>query len=332
MRARSPLAGEPTPHSTASWPISPTAHAHYQTRFRQVDFQPLNSLCNNEPYSTADRTIVRIEHRSAMDTQLEELQSILKCAGQEEVMSRFRKVTHHLKADGSPVTQADLAVHRRLASELESRWPARPLLSEEMSEAEQQALLLKEDKALWCLDPLDGTSNYASGFPFFSLSLALIEQGQPALGIVYDPMRDECWAARQGAGAWLNGTPIQLDSPYYRLRDCLAVVDFKRLPESLVTRLATNAPYRSQRNMGSIALEWCWLASGRYQLYLHGGQKLWDYAAGWLILREAGGFSRLSIAGRNRPSQGLSLTSCMAAAAVSQELFSAWDQWLETAR
>lgn len=262
-----------------------------------------------------------------MDTQLEQLCSILRKAGKEEVMSRFLKVTHHLKVDGSLVTQADLAVQQRIAREVESRWPGRPLLGEEMTEAEQGDLIRQANKALWCLDPLDGTSNYASGFPFFSLSLALIEDGQPVLGTVYDPIRDECFAARRGAGAWLNGTPLRWDGEDYRLRDCLAVVDFKRLQAPTVTRLAAGAPYRSQRNMGSVALEWCWLAAGRFQLYLHGGQKLWDYAAGRLILQEAGGFSRLLIAGGG-PQEDLSLTPRLATAAVNQELFSAWDQWL----
>ncbi len=263
-----------------------------------------------------------------MDAQLKQLHAILRLAGKEEVMSRFRKVSHHLKEDGSLVTQTDLAVQQRLSSELESRWPGRPMLGEEMDRAQQQDLLRQADEALWCLDPLDGTNNYAGGFPFFSLSLALIENRQPVLGIVYDPVRDECFAARRGAGAWLNGKPLRWDGEDHRLGDCLAVVDIRRLPAPTLTRLATRAPYRSHRNMGSIALEWCWLAAGRFQLYLQGGQKLWDYAAGRLILQEAGGLSRLLATGRKEPREGLSLSPRLFAAAVNQELFSAWDRWL----
>ena len=97
----------------------------------------------------------------------------------------------------------------------------------------------------------------------------------------------------------------------------------------MVTRLIAGAPYRSQRNLGSVALEWCWLADGRFQLYLHGGQKLWDYAAGWLILQEAGGFSRMSITAQYGPLGGLTLSPRLVAAAVNKELLAAWDEWLQ---
>jgi myo-inositol-1(or 4)-monophosphatase len=75
------------------------------------------------------------------------------------------------------------------------------------------------------------------------------------------------------------------------LKQMIAVVDLKRLRGPVLTSLVTEHPFRSQRNFGSCALEWCWLAAGRFQLYIHGGQKLWDYAAGTLILQESGGMS-----------------------------------------
>ena len=93
-------------------------------------------------------------------------------------------------------------------------------------------------------------------------------------------------------GAWLNGTPLSLeDEPQQSLDSCLATVDFKRLPATVATRLACEPPYASQRSIGSVALDWCWVAAHRVQVYVHGKQKLWDYAAGQLILQEAGGAS-----------------------------------------
>lgn len=207
---------------------------------------------------------------------------------EDELMSRFRRIGHDLKADGSLVTEADLAMQVRLAERLAALHPGIPLLGEEMPATQQQALLDRAGSALWCLDPLDGTSNFAHGIPYFAVSLALLEEGQPLLGVVYDPSRRECFTARRGKGAWLNGEPLSCP-PGAGLGNSIAMVDFKRLAPELAARVASQGPYRSQRNFGASALDWCWLAAGRFQIYLHGGQSLWDHAAGSLILDEAGG-------------------------------------------
>ncbi len=105
----------------------------------------------------------------------------------------------------------------------------------------------------------------------------------------YNPASDEAFYAEPGAGSWLNGIRLPLRSAPARLAECIAGVDFKRVPKALADRLATRPPYYSQRNFGSSAIEWCFVAAGRLDVYLHGGQMLWDYAAGRLILEEAGG-------------------------------------------
>ena len=226
-----------------------------------------------------------------MVPDLAELTRLIRTVAREELLPRFRQVERHYKADGSVVTAADLAVQTRLSAELARRTPDIPLLGEEMDAAEQRAFLAREPARYWCLDPLDGTSNFASGLPFFSLSLALMQGGEPRLGIVYDPCTDECYTAVQGQGAWLNGQRIERPPLELPLRRCLAMVDFKRLGPTLATALVCRPPYSSMRYTGSGALEWCWLALGRFQVYLHGEQKLWDYAAGALILAEAGGMA-----------------------------------------
>ncbi len=193
-----------------------------------------------------------------------------------------------VKRDGSFVTQHDVSIQGKLSSLLEEKWPGLRVLGEEMKEPEREAILSNEDK-FWCLDPLDGTTNYTSGLPFYGISLALIDGGVPTLGVVYDPVRRECFTARLGGGAYyLNGTVLKTMQGARSLH-CIACVDFKRLARTLAEHLVARPPYKSQRNLGACVLEWCWLASDRFQLYLHGGQKLWDYAAGNLILREAGG-------------------------------------------
>lgn len=199
------------------------------------------------------------------------------------------RVASQAKSDGSIVTAVDHALQQALSDMLHRRWPQIGFLGEEMAAERQRALLAAGDKPMWCLDPLDGTTNYAAGVPFYSVSLALLENRRPAVGIVYDPERRECFAAVRGAGARFNGQPLQSLAIPGALRDALALVDFKRLPSALATQLVKAQPYRSQRNFGSCALEWCWLAAGRVHVYLHGGMRLWDHAAGSLILEEAGG-------------------------------------------
>lgn len=229
------------------------------------------------------------------------------------------------KRDGSWVTQVDLDIQHGLQSWLERHYPETGFLGEEMSPEHQQAALA-EDRPVWVLDPLDGTSNFRMGLPAYATSLALLEHGQPVFGVVHDPCRNETFSAQRGAGAQLNGAPLKLapdDTP--PLREALAGVDFKRLPKALATRLANTPPYASQRSIGSIALDWCWVAAGRFAVYVHGRQNLWDYAAGQLILSEAGG----CLATLTGPaSDTLDLRPRSAVCAASPDLMREWQAWL----
>ena len=261
---------------------------------------------------------------------LETLCDIVRAAAREELLPRFADVVRHLKHDGSVVTEADLSMQRRLQAELARRWPEYDFLGEEMSGHEQEALTLANSNGLWCVDPLDGTSNYANGIPFFAVSLALLIEGRPQLGLVYDPVRDECFTAQKNRGAWRNNLALGAqDSMPESLLRCIAVVDFKRLQATLAAKLSAHPPYGSQRNFGSSCLEWCWLADGRFQLYLHGGQKLWDYAAGSLILTEAGG-QATTLEGEEIFTLGMSPRSVVATA--RPQLFPPWKSWLDQNR
>lgn len=255
---------------------------------------------------------------------IEKLTEIVRITAREEILPRYEQIGHREKADGSLVTEADLAVQGRLADQLRQLWPEYGFLGEEMTEREQADLLSSHD-ALWCLDPLDGTSNFATGLPFFSVSLALLRAGRGELGLVYDPVRDECFAAARGEGATLNGRILGDGAQPATLKQSIAVVDYKRLNAPLARRLAAEPPYRSQRNLGSCALEWAWLAAGRFQLYLHGGQKLWDHAAGTVIQQEAGGVC-LTLSGE--PICPDTLAPRSAVAAVNAGLQRQWRQWL----
>ncbi|HHJ34284.1 MAG TPA: inositol monophosphatase [Gammaproteobacteria bacterium] len=220
---------------------------------------------------------------------LEKLTRLVKRAAREELLVDFGHSDFEYKEDGSVVTPADLAMQSRLEVELKQHWPAYGILGEEMTESEQLAVIASE-KAYWCIDPLDGTGNYAAGLPFFAVSIALIIDGQQQVGLIYDPVRDEMYTAIRGEGTCLNGKPIDaLRTDITDDKPVIAEIDLKRLPAELAVKLVTERIFASQRNIGSSAIDWCWMAMGRFDIYLHGGQKMWDYAAGSLIFREAGG-------------------------------------------
>ena len=223
-----------------------------------------------------------------MFKEIDVLEGMIKKAARDELLSRFTTVRSEHKADGSLVTEADLAMQHRLEKELHNHWPDIVLLSEEMS-SEQQESVLNAEKPFWCLDPLDGTSNYAAGIPYFAVSLSLIEQGKVIAGLIYDPVRDECFTATENSVARLNGKELVLKQSVSSLKQSIAIIDFKRLSEELATRLVRNQPFASQRNFGASALDWCWMAANRGHIYLHGKQNIWDYSAGEFIFKMAGG-------------------------------------------
>ena len=256
---------------------------------------------------------------------IERLKTIIIRAAQEELLPRFSASERGEKLDGSVITEADTAMQARLRRDLADLWPDFPLLGEEMDEATQRRLLQKDATALWCVDPLDGTSNFAAGIPFFSVSVALLVNGRPEVGVVYDPVRHECFWAKAGQGAWCNDARLGASGLDLSLSQTVALIDFKRLDAALARRLAEQPPYSSQRSFGSVALDWCWIAAGRGHVYLHGKQRIWDYAAGSLILAEAGGHAA-TLSGEAVYLPDIAPRS--AVAALEKNLFRAWCAWL----
>ena len=248
----------------------------------------------------------------------------VKNIANEELSHRFAKVARMHKADGSFLTEADLAVQTRIQLLLQEKYPEIAFLGEEMS-VEQQQAVLENSHGVWILDPLDGTSNFSAGIPYYAVSLAYVKQGKIEWGMVYDPERDECFSATYGAGAQLNGMPLLKQEAGVTIDKSTAVIDFKRLDSKLAARIASQPPYSSQRSFGGVALDWCWLASGRFHLYLHGKQNIWDYAAGHLVFNETGGNACTLEA---EPVFDYSLTPRSAVAALDNQLFKEWCQYL----
>lgn len=243
------------------------------------------------------------------------------------VMPRFLQVVREHKADGTIFTEVDIAAQRALTERLQRLRPRPVLGEEEMSEAEQRQLWADGAEGLWCVDPIDGTSNFVAGVPYFAVSVAYLYKGERQLGVVYDPIADEMFSAERGGGAHLNGEPLPLRAPASELRRALAGVEMKRIDRELAGRLASWPPYASQRNFGASTLDWCYTAAGRFDIYVHGGQKLWDYAAGALILEEAGG--RLTSLSGSFDVASVWERSVVASA--SPELFVLWRDWLKAA-
>ncbi|HEU0187324.1 MAG TPA: inositol monophosphatase family protein [Gallionellaceae bacterium] len=247
-----------------------------------------------------------------------------KLVSAEEIMPRYMKVAHQRKSDGSLCTEADIAAQEALTRKLQAILNV-PVLGEEMSGTVQNEMWGDGHQDMWCIDPIDGTSNFVRGLPYFSVSVALFRNGLSTLGVVYDPVADEVFAAERGRGAFLNGTRMARRGVATDLSEALANVDLKRLSRPLAARLASQPPFASQRNFGASTLDWCYTAAGRYDVYLHGGQKLWDYAAGSLILQEAGGHA-CSLDNDDFETGDVWRRSVVAA--LDDKLFEEWKLWL----
>lgn len=145
----------------------------------------------------------------------------------------------------------------------------------------------------WVIDPLDGTSNYLHGIPHFCVSIALVENGEPVHGVIFDPLRNELWTASRGSGATLNDKRIRIGERK-DLEGAMLITGFpprerSRLAPHLRCLEALLAEAEDVRRTGSAALDLAYVATGRADAYFEAGVKPWDIAAGVLLVREAGG-------------------------------------------
>ena len=184
------------------------------------------------------------------------------------------------------VTEVDHQSEAFLLSEIQRIFPGHRIVSEETG------VVPGREEDLWLVDPIDGTVNYAHGVPFFSVSIAYVHSGVMSLGVVYDPMRDELFAAEAGKGATRNGHPIHT-SRADALQNSLLVTGF---PYDSWSSPRNNLEYFSRftrvtqgvRRLGSAALDLCYVAAGRLDGYWELTLKQWDVAAGGLIACESG--------------------------------------------
>ena len=203
-----------------------------------------------------------------------------------ELMPRFKHVTAEKKHDGSIVTEADRMVEAALAEALPRIFDC-PVLGEEMAEGAQKEIWREADWC-WCVDPLDGTANFASGKRYFGMSVALMHRRRSVFGVVLDPNSGEVFHALQHAGAFLDGKRLKPLPAKHLAEAHVEVGRYKRLGR-LGTTLLAHKPFRKLTMSGASVLQWSHMACGRVDAFLHAGEQPWDYAAGALILEEAGG-------------------------------------------
>ncbi|MBL7478986.1 inositol monophosphatase family protein [Legionella bononiensis] len=184
-------------------------------------------------------------------------------------------------------SEVDIKAEQTIINAIHKAYPKHGILAEESGFQEG------DGESVWIIDPLDGTSNYLHGFPFFSVSIALKIKNRIEHGVIYDPLRHECYAASRGRGARLNDRRIRVSKQTLLSASLLGTgVPFRNLSLAqryLPTFEALMGKCAGVRRTGSAALDLAYVASGRLDGFWELGLRPWDIAAGSLLIREAGG-------------------------------------------
>lgn len=197
-----------------------------------------------------------------------------------------RRVKVEYKGDVDLVTEADRASEALITKRIRERWPGHNILGEEGTRSEQGS------EYRWYVDPLDGTTNFAHGYPVFCVSLGLEHKDERVAAVVFDPTREEMFTAEKGGGAFLNGQAVHVSS-VGTLAECLVATGFPshkrhKNPNIFFYHQITLKTH-GVRRAGSAALDLCNVASGRFDGFWEFNLNPWDTAAGVLIVEEAGG-------------------------------------------
>ncbi len=219
--------------------------------------------------------------------ELSFIEEIARSAGNilRENYGKQIEVQHKSTAD--LVTAADKASEKFLIETILTKFPKHAINAEESGSHSGEA------NHQWFIDPLDGTINFAHGVPFFSVSVGYAYDGQLELGVIYDPLLDECFTAQRGKGAWLNKHRIQV-SKTGKLINCLLVTGFRHYlrdtPQNNFNNFARFSRItQGVRRLGSAALDLAYVAAGRLDGFWEVALHQWDVAAGALLVQEAGG-------------------------------------------
>ncbi|HAX43796.1 MAG: inositol monophosphatase [Bryobacteraceae bacterium] len=197
-----------------------------------------------------------------------------------------RRIGFELKGDFDLVTEADRQSEALVVERLKSHFPSHAVLGEEGGLREAGT------EYRWYVDPLDGTTNFAHGFPMFNVTLGLERKGEMICGVVFDPVRQEMFAAERGGGAFLNGRRIQV-SKAGRIEEALLATGFpsRKRHENINVHFFHQAAMQTHgvRRAGAAALDLAYVSCGRLDGFWEFGLNPWDMAAGLLLVEEAGG-------------------------------------------
>lgn len=194
------------------------------------------------------------------------------------------------KGDIDLVTEADIAAEELIIDRIRSYYPRHGILAEESGEAVTVGDTASEWR--WIIDPLDGTTNYAHGYPCFCVSIGVEHNGKLEFGVIYDPMRNELFAAERGQGATLNDRRIRV-SDVEELSKAMLVTGFpynvRERPDFAREFVIFTMNAQAVRRDGSAAIDLAYIACGRFDGFWEDGLNPWDMAAGILLIEEAGG-------------------------------------------
>ena len=213
-------------------------------------------------------------------------------AGGQILLDWQHRFTSREKGLRDLVTEADVASQQAIRDILLGRFPSHDFLGEEDASFPSTAKTSGAAEYRWIVDPLDGTANYVHHMPAFAVTIALQKAGETVLGIVFDPIANELYHAVQGEGAFLNGLPVQTSGCTSPEQAMVAVSFAPNVPRGSVeiTRFIEALHCcQSVRRLGSAALNLAYLAAGRLDAYWATSVKIWDVAAGLLMVQEAGG-------------------------------------------
>ena len=208
--------------------------------------------------------------------------------GAGKILIKYFNKTRHVrwKRGAGIVTEADGASEKYILKNIFRKFPKSSIITEESGE-------YPGDSLCWVIDPLDGTSNYAHGFPYFCVSIGVRDQGVLRAGVVYNPLLREMFVAETGKGTKLNGRRIRV-STNSEMRSALLGTGFyyskgNRLREETEIFRRVNEKTLAVRRPGAAALDLAYVACGRYDGFWERGLSAWDVAAGWVLIAEAGG-------------------------------------------
>ncbi len=205
----------------------------------------------------------------------------------KSLLPQARTITKKGKTD--LVTEADLAAEKAIIDCLQKDTPDIPILAEESGFSHHSPQ--KDD--VWIVDPLDGTTNYAHGFPFFCVSIALLRKDKPLVSAIYAPLFDELFYGYAGKGAWLNNSPMNVTQTDILIESLVATgfpYETERFLPELIKQLENILPkVRDIRRAGAAALDLAYVSCGRLDGFYERDLKPWDTSAGWLLVKEAGG-------------------------------------------